>query len=149
MKTWIVSYLGCRNYSRVETIQGRKLFAEIRYHIVILKSYHFKNVPLLVLLAVLVASTHCRQVPKVLQKINKALGLPKKSEVLWDILRISDINTKVEENVADLNNVSNVYATHCVINPKIYWNLFSPIRYKMEWQVCKQILMFWAMTSIM
>ena len=42
--------------------------------------------------------------PKVLQKINRALGLPKKSEVLWDILSIADIDTKVEENVADLNN---------------------------------------------
>ena len=27
----MVSSLGFRNYSRVETIQGRKLFAEIRY----------------------------------------------------------------------------------------------------------------------
>ena len=31
MKTWIVSSLGCGNYSRVETHQGKKLFAEIRY----------------------------------------------------------------------------------------------------------------------
>ena len=31
MKTWIVFLLGCGNYSRVETVQGRKLFAEIRY----------------------------------------------------------------------------------------------------------------------
>ena len=31
MKTWLVSSLGCGNYSRVETIQGRKLFREIRY----------------------------------------------------------------------------------------------------------------------
>ena len=30
MKIWIVSSLGCGNYSRVETIQGRKLFVEIR-----------------------------------------------------------------------------------------------------------------------
>ena len=31
METIIVSTLGCGNYSRLETIQGRKLFAEIRY----------------------------------------------------------------------------------------------------------------------
>ena len=54
------------------------------------------------MLAVLIASTHCRQVPLVLQMINKALGLPKKSETLWDILSIADINTKVEENVVDI-----------------------------------------------
>ena len=58
-------------------------------------------------LAVLIASTHGRNVPKVLQKINKALGLPKKSEVLWDILLIGDINTKVDENVADIANNTN------------------------------------------
>ena len=58
-------------------------------------------------MAVLIASTHSRNVPKVLQKINKALGLPKKSEVLWDILSISGINTKVEENVADIANNTN------------------------------------------
>ena len=67
------------------------------------------------------ASNHCRKVSNLLKKINKALGLPKTSEKLWDILLISDINTKVEENVADLNNglnnVCTFYATHCVINP--------------------------------
>ena len=31
MKIWIVSSLGCGNYSREETIQGLKLFAEILY----------------------------------------------------------------------------------------------------------------------
>ena len=35
--------------------------------------------------------------------MNNALGLPKKSEVLWDILTIADINTKVEENMADID----------------------------------------------
>ena len=40
--------------------------------------------------------------PNLLKKINKALGLPKKSEKLWDILSISDINTKVEENMVDI-----------------------------------------------
>jgi hypothetical protein len=41
MKTWIVSSLGCRNYSRVETIQGRKLFAEIQYVVQIIKYSEF------------------------------------------------------------------------------------------------------------
>ena len=40
--------------------------------------------------------------PNLLKKINKALGLPKKSEKLWDILYISDINTKVDEIVVDV-----------------------------------------------
>ena len=40
--------------------------------------------------------------PDLLKKINKALGLPKKSEKLWDILSISDINSKVEENMVDI-----------------------------------------------
>ena len=31
MKTWIVSSLGCGNYSREESIQGRKLYEEIRW----------------------------------------------------------------------------------------------------------------------
>jgi hypothetical protein len=66
-----------------------------------------KKVPFLVLLAVLIASTHCRIVPNLLKKINKALGLPKKSETLWDILSIAGINTKVEEIVVDTANNTN------------------------------------------
>ena len=66
-----------------------------------------KNDPILVLLAVLIASTHCRIVPNLLKKINKALGLPKKSETLWDILSIAGINTKVEEIVVDTANNTN------------------------------------------
>ena len=58
-------------------------------------------------MAVLIASTHCRIVPKLLKKINKALGLPKKSETLWDILSIAGINTKVEEIVVDTANNTN------------------------------------------
>ena len=72
-------------------------------------------------------SNHCRKVPNLLKKINKALGLPKTSEKLWDILLISDINTKVEESVADLkdglNNVCTFYATHCVIFIEIFFHL--------------------------
>ena len=45
--------------------------------------------------------------PRVLQKINKALGLTKKSETLWDILSIVDINTKVEDIVVDIANNTN------------------------------------------
>ena len=66
-----------------------------------------KNDPILVLLAVLIASTHCRIVPNLLKKINKALGLPKKSETLWDILSIAGINTKVEEILVDTANNTN------------------------------------------
>ena len=45
--------------------------------------------------------------PNLLKKINKALGLPKKSETLWDILSIAGINTKVEEIVVDTANNTN------------------------------------------
>ena len=31
MKTLILSSLGCGNYIREETVQGRKLFVEVRY----------------------------------------------------------------------------------------------------------------------
>ena len=31
-------YIKCDNYSRAETIQGRKLFAEIRYEIIVRSS---------------------------------------------------------------------------------------------------------------
>ena len=62
-------------------------------------------------MAVLMESNHCRNVPNLLKKINKALGLPKKSEKLWDILLISDIDTKVDENVADLNDGLNNVCT--------------------------------------
>ena len=43
-----------------------------------------------------------KKVPKVIKSLNKALGLPNKSKVVWDILSIADINTKVEENAADI-----------------------------------------------
>ena len=61
-------------------------------------------------MAVLIASTNERKVPKVLQKINKALGLPKKSEVLWDILRIANNTnetTDLKERVAQLEECCN------------------------------------------
>jgi hypothetical protein len=43
-----------------------------------------------------------KKVPKVIKSLNKALGLPNKSMVVWDILSVADINTKVEENAADI-----------------------------------------------
>ena len=43
-----------------------------------------------------------KKVPKVIKNLNKALGLPNKSKVVWDILSVADINTKVEENAADI-----------------------------------------------
>ena len=61
-------------------------------------------------MAVLIASTHERKVPKVLQKINKALGLPKKSEVLWDILMIANNTneiTDLKERVDQLEECCN------------------------------------------
>ena len=67
----------------------------------------------LVLLAVLIASIHCRKVPNLLEKISKTSGLRKTSEKLWDVLFISDINTKIEENVADLNDGINNVCTFC------------------------------------
>ena len=43
---------------------------------------------------------HCqaKKVPKVIKKLNKALGLSAKSEVVWDILSIDDIADEVEDN---------------------------------------------------
>ena len=61
-------------------------------------------------MAVLIVSTHERKVPKVLQKINKALGLPKKSEVLWDILMIANNTneiTDLKEKVDQLEECCN------------------------------------------
>ena len=40
--------------------------------------------------------------PNLLRKINKALGLPKKSEVLWDILSIESIKKEVQDNAANI-----------------------------------------------
>ena len=41
----------------------------------------------------MIASCNGRQVKKLIKRINKAMGLPKNSEVLWDILSIAN-NTK-------------------------------------------------------
>jgi hypothetical protein len=59
-------------------------------------------------LAVLIASTHERKVPKLLQTINKELGLPGKSEVLWDILTIENNTneiTHLKERVDQLETI--------------------------------------------
>ena len=68
----------------------------------------------LVLLAILIASTHEREVPKILQRINKALGLPKISEVLWDILNIENNTneiTHLKERVHQLEDCCNCTTT--------------------------------------
>ena len=41
----------------------------------------------------MIALCNGRQVKKLIRRINKAMGLPKNSEVLWDILSIAN-NTK-------------------------------------------------------
>jgi hypothetical protein len=61
-------------------------------------------------LAVLIVSTQERKVPKLLQRINKALGLPKKSEVLWGILTIANNTneiTNLKERVDQLEECCN------------------------------------------
>ena len=50
---------------------------------------------MLVLLAVLMASTHESDVPRLLQRINRALGLPEQSKVLWDILTIANNTNEI------------------------------------------------------
>jgi hypothetical protein len=61
-------------------------------------------------LSALIASTHEHDVPKLLQRINKALGLPEKSEALWDILTIANNTneiTDLKERVDQLEECCN------------------------------------------
>ena len=61
-------------------------------------------------MAVQIVSTHERNVPKLLQRINNALGLPKKSEALWDILKIANNTneiTDLKERVDQLEECCN------------------------------------------
>jgi len=52
---------------------------------------------IIVLLAVLIASTHESDVPRLLQRINRALGLPEQSKVLWDILTIANNTNEITD----------------------------------------------------
>ena len=55
------------------------------------------------------AFTHGRKIPKIIQKINKALGIKKSSEDLWDIIDIKDIIKDVDENTEDIQaNMGNI-----------------------------------------
>ena len=41
-----------------------------------------------------------KKVPNVIKSLNKALGLPSKSKVVWDILNIEGIDNEVEDVAA-------------------------------------------------
>jgi len=43
------------------------------------------------------------QVPKTIKSINKALGLPKNSKKLWDILSISNMKASITENAGRID----------------------------------------------
>ena len=45
-----------------------------------------------------------RKIPGFIKKLNRALGLPSKSERVWDILFISDLKLNVTENAENINN---------------------------------------------
>jgi len=65
---------------------------------------------IIVLLAVLITSTHECDVPRLLQRINRALGLPEQSKVLWDILTIANNTneiTDLKERVDQLEECCN------------------------------------------
>ena len=44
-----------------------------------------------------------KKVPKVIKSLNKALGLPSKSKVVWDILNIEGIDNEVEDVAAKVD----------------------------------------------
>ena len=50
----------------------------------------------------LALSCQGKKVPKVIKSLNKALGLPAKSKVVWDILEIEGIDNEVEDNAAKI-----------------------------------------------
>ena len=50
-----------------------------------------------------------RKIPGFIKKLNRALGLPSKSERVWDILFISDLKVNVTENAENINkNAENI-----------------------------------------
>ena len=46
--------------------------------------------------------TSGRKIPKAIKRLNKALGLPMKSEALWNIIDIPDIQLKLDQNINDV-----------------------------------------------
>ena len=47
--------------------------------------------------------TSGRKIPKAIKRLNKALGLPTKSEALWNIIDIPDIQLKLDQNINDVH----------------------------------------------
>ena len=47
------------------------------------------------------------KIPRIIAKLNKALGLKRKSQKIWDILSISDHAEKISNNAASINKMSN------------------------------------------
>ena len=48
------------------------------------------------MVTLLALSCQGKKVPKVIKSLNKALGLPAKSKVVWDILTIEDLDNEIE-----------------------------------------------------
>ena len=50
-----------------------------------------------------------RKIPGFIKKLNRALGLPSKSEKVWDLLFISELKFNVTENAENINkNAENI-----------------------------------------
>ena len=47
-----------------------------------------------------------KKIPGFIKKLNKALGLPVKSEKAWDILSISDLKVNITGITANINNIN-------------------------------------------
>ena len=47
------------------------------------------------------------KIPRIIAKLNKALGLKRKSQKIWDTLSISDHAEKISNNAASIKRISN------------------------------------------
>ena len=65
------------------------------------------------MVTLLALSCQGKKVPKVIKSLNKALGLPTKSKVVWDILEIEGIDNEVEglDNEVE-NNAAKIEMYH-------------------------------------
>ena len=80
MKTYIlISALG--NVFIIQTLRETFIFSQ----------FHWIH---LLFLVALIASTN--GLPRRIKRLNNALGIPKESEVLWDILDIGNLTLKVD-----------------------------------------------------